>query len=305
MRAPPAQHTSQQVVQVARKRTHHKQQQHTRVLFPFPAAACRTSCRRRHVVTKSSTLSGASSSRVPKPLLPLNTHLYEYILEHTREHQTLRDLRAATCDYPHGAQMQVPPEQGVFLQMLVEITNARKVVEIGVFTGYSSLAMAMAMNNDKHARLLGLESDERPLVLAEQYWEKAGVRSRIDVVLGDAVETLRALAQQDGQDVTAWKDESGEFDASWWAQPGTVDIAFVDANKRAYDEYVQLVYPLLRTGGVVVLDNVLWKGKVADPEHADKTTESIRQLNATLFHDERWTYSLLPIGDGVALCRKR
>ena len=165
--------------------------------------------------------------------------------------------------------------------------------------------MAMAMNNDKHARLLGLESDERPLVLAEQYWEKAGVRSRIDVVLGDAVETLRALAQQDGQDVTAWKDESGEFDASWWAQPGTVDIAFVDANKRAYDEYVQLVYPLLRTGGVVVLDNVLWKGKVADPEHADKTTESIRQLNATLFHDERWTYSLLPIGDGVALCRKR
>ena len=111
MRAPPAQHTSQQVVQVARKRTHHKQQQHTRVLFPFPAAACRTSCRRRHVVTKSSTLSGASSSRVPKPLLPLNTHLYEYILEHTREHQTLRDLRAATCDYPHGAQMQVPPEQ--------------------------------------------------------------------------------------------------------------------------------------------------------------------------------------------------
>ena len=245
-------------------------------------------------------LSGASEAPVPKPLLEVTERVYAYVLEHTRESEAMRKLREDTVAYKNGAQMQIPPEQGVLLQLMIELMAARKIIEVGVYTGYSALAMASAATQP---RVLGLESDARPLELAAQHWERADVRERITVVLGDAADVLRKLVRNDAGSLAG---HHGDFDAEYWATPDSVDLVFIDANKRGYAEYVELAHTLVRPGGLVVLDDVLWKGKVADYATVeDKTTQSIRDLNAALFNDDRWTYSLLPVGDGLALCRKR
>ncbi|KAL3154743.1 hypothetical protein ABBQ38_011291 [Trebouxia sp. C0009 RCD-2024] len=198
--------------------------------------------------------------------------------------QVLKWLRKQTAAaFPVGARMQVSPEQAQFLAWLVKATRSTKTLELGVFTGYSALAVALALPLE--GKLIACERDPRPLKLAQQAFEKAGVADKISIMEGPALTTLHnLLQQQDG--------------------PNTFDFAFIDADKRAYKEYFELCLQLVRPGGIIALDNVLWYGKVADPEIVDKRTAALRHLNTELLHDRRIVLSMVPIGDGIALCLK-
>ena len=180
------------------------------------------------------------------------------------------------------ANMQIAPEQGQFMALLVRLTGARKILEIGVFTGYSSLALALAL--PPQGRILGCEISAEYAAIARQFWQKAGVSEKIDVLLGPAVTSLEQLLANGEQE--------------------SFDLAFIDANKSDYDQYYELSLQLVRTGGLILIDNVLWYGKVADETIQDKATQSIRHLNAKLHQDLRISLSLVPIGDGLTLALK-
>jgi predicted O-methyltransferase YrrM len=208
--------------------------------------------------------------------------LYDYMVANSvREPQILAELRAETAKLPH-AMMQIGPEQGQFMALLVRLTGARNIVEVGTFTGYSSLAMALA---SKDARITCCDISEEYTAVARRYWAKAGVADRIELKLGPAATTLQALL--DG------------------GAKGKVDFAFIDADKTNYERYYQLILELLRPGGLVAIDNVLWGGEVANPAITDKDTVAIRSLNKKVLADERVDLSLVPIGDGLTLARKR
>ena len=179
--------------------------------------------------------------------------------------------------------MQVGPEQGQFMALLVELLGARNALEVGTFTGYSALAVALALPED--GRLVACDVSEEWTAIGRRYWEEAGVAHKIDLRLAPAVETLDALLAE--------------------GCGGTFDFAFIDADKEGYDAYYERALELMRPGGLVVLDNTLWRGKVADPTISDADTEALRALNTKLAGDERVTLSLLPVGDGVTLARKR
>lgn len=208
--------------------------------------------------------------------------LYLYLLQHTREPPVLRQLREETSTIS-GANMQITPEQGQFMGFLVETLGVQRAIEIGVYTGYSSLAVAMALPAD--GRLEALDRDERTMALARKYWHLAGVSHKVRAHVAPALDTLQRLL-----------DEGGE---------GTYDFVFIDADKSAYQQYFEYALRLLRRGGVVAVDNVLWYGKVADPQNDDKPTLALRSFNTSLLADERVTISIVPVGDGMALCRKR
>ncbi|EFJ49610.1 hypothetical protein VOLCADRAFT_59153, partial [Volvox carteri f. nagariensis] len=214
--------------------------------------------------------------------LSMTSRLYGYLLEHTREPKVLQQLREATAAVS-GAHMQVTPEQGALLGLLVELTGARRIVEVGVFTGYSSCAMAMALPPD--GRLVALERDERPLHMARQFWQMAEVADRVEVRLGPALESLEQLIERDG--------------------PASYDMAFIDADKRSYDKYYEILLQLVRPGGLIAIDNTLFYGRVVEPQANDKAAMALQQLNAKLLSDPRVTMSLVPIGDGMTLCRRR
>lgn len=198
-----------------------------------------------------------------------------------REPEILKELRQATSQLPM-ANMQIVPEQGQFMALLVQLTGARKILEIGVFTGYSSLAMALAL--PPQGRILGCEISAEYTAIARQFWQKAGVSEKIDVLLGPAVTSLEQLLANGEQE--------------------SFDLAFIDANKSDYDQYYELSLQLVRPGGLILIDNVLWYGKVADETVQDKATQSIRHLNAKLHQDLRISLSLVPIGDGLTLALK-
>ncbi len=200
----------------------------------------------------------------------------------SRESAILRELREETAGIPHAG-MQISPEQGQFMQLLLKLVGARKTLEIGVFTGYSSLATALALPPD--GRIVACDVSEEWTAMARRYWAKAGVADRIDLRIAPAVETLDGLIA-DGH-------------------AGTFDFAFIDADKEAYDAYYERALTLLRPGGLVAVDNALWSGRVADPAANDPDTAALRTLNAKLRDDERVDFSLVPIGDGLALARKR
>ncbi|MEW5300988.1 MAG: hypothetical protein WDW38_009436 [Sanguina aurantia] len=208
--------------------------------------------------------------------------LYAYLLQHTRETKVLADLREATGAVT-GSHMQVTPEQGQFLAFLVEMLGVQAAIEVGVFTGYSSLAIALAL--PANGRLIALDRDAGTMAMAESFWEKAGVRHKVDSRVGPALASLQQLLEVEG--------------------PGSFDFAFIDADKRAYWQYYELCLELLRPGGVIAVDNVLFYGKVANPEVKDKATVALRDFNARLLLDRRVTISTVPVGDGLALCRKR
>jgi len=209
--------------------------------------------------------------------------LYDYMIANSvREPQILAELRAETSKLPL-AMMQIGPEQGQFMALLVRLIGARNIVEVGTFTGYSSLAMALALGKD--ARITCCDISEEYTAIARRYWAKAGVGDRIDLKLGPAADTLQALL--DG------------------GAKGQVDFAFIDADKTNYERYYELVLQLLRPGGLVAIDNVLWGGEVANPAITDKDTVAIRSLNGKVLADERVDLSLVPIGDGLTLARKR
>jgi predicted O-methyltransferase YrrM len=215
--------------------------------------------------------------------IALDDDLYRYLVEHTlREHPAQAALRAATAGHPHAG-MQISPEQGQFMALLVKLIGARRAVEIGVFTGYSALTVALALPDD--GRLLACDISDEYTRVGRPYWEQAGVAGKIELRLGPAVATL---------DARLAAGEAGQY-----------DFAFIDADKRSYDAYYERCLQLLRRGGLIAIDNTLWGGKVAHPAGDDADTAALQALNAKVHVDERVDVSLLPIGDGLTLARKR
>jgi caffeoyl-CoA O-methyltransferase len=215
--------------------------------------------------------------------IPLTDSLYDYLLSVSlREPELLRRLRQETAADAQ-ARMQISPEQGQFMGLLARLMGARRCLEIGVFTGYSSLALALALPDD--ARIVACDVSERWTAVARRYWEAAGVAHKIDLRLATALDTLDHLLAN--------------------GEAGRYDFAFIDADKENYVHYYERVLELLRPGGLGLADNTLWYGRVADPEDADADTVAIRHFNEHLHRDERVDLSLLPIGDGLTLARKK
>ncbi|MFG2942269.1 O-methyltransferase [Streptomyces sp. NPDC048282] len=200
-----------------------------------------------------------------------------------RDDEILRGLRELTGELPMGQAMQVMAEEGQLLGFLVGLTGARDVLEIGTFTGYSTLCMARGLAPG--GRVLTCDVSEKWPAIAQEYWTKAGVADRIDVRIGNAVETLTGLLAE--------------------GKANTFDFAFVDADKANYRRYYELSLELVRPGGLVVLDNTLFFGRVIDPEAQDPDTVAIRELNSFLRDDHRVEISLLPMADGITLVRKK
>jgi predicted O-methyltransferase YrrM len=200
----------------------------------------------------------------------------------TREPDVLRQLREETATMPrHG--MQIAPEEGAFLALLAQLTGARRCIEIGTFTGYSSTAVALVLPPD--ARLVCCDVSQEWTRVARRYWELAAVADKIDLRLAPATDTLDELIA------------SGE--------EGSYDFAFVDADKSGYDGYYERLLRLVRPGGLIVFDNTLWSGKVLDATAEDEDTRAIQSLNAKLADDERVSLCLLPVADGVTLALRR
>lgn len=212
----------------------------------------------------------------------LPDRLHAYLVAHSlRDRDVLRRLREETKRLPQGG-MQISPEQGQLMGLLVRLVGARRCLEIGTFTGYSALAVALALPPE--GRILCCDVSEAFTSVARRYWEDAGVADRIDLRLGPALATLDALVAE----------EAPPF-----------DFAFIDADKTNYDLYYERALTLLRPGGLIAIDNVLWYGAVADPARDDADTKSLRALNDKLHADERVDLAMVPIGDGLTLARKR
>lgn len=215
--------------------------------------------------------------------IAIDERLHRYLLEHSvRESDVKRRLREATAAL-EGAGMQIAPEQGQLMALLVELTGARRIIELGTFTGYSALCMAEAMPDD--GELICCDLSDEWTEIARDFWREAGVEKHIELRLAPALETLDALLAQ--------------------GQAGRFDMAFVDADKTGYVDYYERCLRLLRPGGLMLFDNMLWGGRVADPEDRGEDTRAIRALNDRLLGDPRVTPSLVPIGDGLGLVRKR
>src|SRR5579885_106529 len=212
----------------------------------------------------------------------LDDTLYEYLLAHSsREHPEQTTLREATRTHPR-AQMQISPEQGQFMALLLKLIGARRCIEIGVFTGYSALSVALALPD--HGKILACDISDEYTSIGKPYWQRAGVAHKIDLQLAPALETLDARLN------------AGEA--------GTYDFAFIDADKTGYDAYYERCLKLLRAGGLIAIDNVLWGGDVARPAE-DEDTRALQALNDKLHRDERIDVAMLPIGDGLTLACKR
>ena len=207
----------------------------------------------------------------------LPEELHAYLLSVSPpEHPVLRRLREATAALEQR-EMQIGPEQGRFMAFLLRLIGARRALEIGTFTGYSTLAMALAMGEE--GRVVACDISREWTDIGRRHWEEAGVASRIELRLGHALRSLDALAR-----------EQAAF-----------DFAFIDADKRNYAEYYRRCLELVRPGGVIAVDNTLWSGKVADPSVTDDDTEAIRHFNAMVAADDRVVMSVVPIGDGLTL----
>jgi predicted O-methyltransferase YrrM len=215
--------------------------------------------------------------------LNLKPNLYHYLQKMSlREPELLRELRAQTHELS-AYRMQISPEQGQFMGLLIELLDARKTLDIGTFTGYSALAVAMALPSD--GKVIACDLDVDWTRIAQAFWERAGVADKIELHLAPAADTLQQLLDQ------------GEGE--------TFDFAFIDADKLNYEDYYEKSLALLRPGGLVAIDNVLWGGAVADSTVNDESTQAIRALNEKIVADQRVTISMLPIGDGLTLARKR
>jgi predicted O-methyltransferase YrrM len=215
--------------------------------------------------------------------ISMTDDLYGYLLDASlREPAVLRRLREETAAHPQ-ARMQISPEQGQFMQLLVRLLGARRCVEVGVFTGYSSLAVALALPAEGH--ILACDVSEEFTAVARRYWKEAGVAGKIELKLAPALQTLDARL------------EAGEA--------GSYDFGFIDADKANYAHYYERIFKLLRPGGVVAVDNVLWSGRVLDKADKSEDTAAIRAFNRALHEDGRIDISMLPMGDGLTLARKR
>jgi predicted O-methyltransferase YrrM len=215
--------------------------------------------------------------------LPLDDRLYDYLLRKSlREPAALAALRAETASHPR-ANMQIAPEQGQFMQMLVRLMGARRTVEVGVFTGYSSLAVALVLPEDGH--VLACDISEEYTAIARRHWQLAGVAHKIELAIAPALATLDARLAA--------------------CEADRYDFAFIDADKGGYRAYYERLLRLVRPGGLIAVDNTLWSGAVADPGDREADTLALREFNDHLLADPRIDLSLVPIGDGLTLARRR
>lgn len=213
----------------------------------------------------------------------ISDELHSYVRSVSlREAGLLRKLREETAAHPRAI-MQVPPEQGQLLALLVQATGAKKCLEIGVFTGYSSLSVALALPAD--GKIVACDVSEEFTSVARRYWAEAGVSDKIDLRIGPALDTLRDLFHS--------------------GAAGTFDFAFIDADKPSYPEYFELSLQLVRRGGLIVVDNVLQRGLVADAANTEENVVVMREFNRELCGDERVSLSVLPFADGITLAVKR
>lgn len=218
-----------------------------------------------------------------KKSIGLNTELYNYLLSVSlREAEILKQLRQETAKGSHS-NMQIAPEQGQFMALLVQLLGAKKALEIGTFTGYSALAVALALPPE--GQLIACEIDTEFTEMARNYWERAGVGSKIELKIAPALQTLDKLLAEGAAE--------------------SFDFAFIDADKVNYYAYYERCLKLVRTGGIIAVDNVLWDGTVADDTVQDPSTIAIREFNQKLLTDDRVNISLIPIADGLTLAMKR
>jgi predicted O-methyltransferase YrrM len=215
--------------------------------------------------------------------LGLDARLYAYLQAvSVREPAILTELRQETAQHPMS-QMQIAPEQGQFMALLVQLIGAKKTLEVGVFTGYSALAVALAL--PANGRVVACDVSEDYTAIARRYWQRAGVADRIELHIAPALDSLDGFLTE--------------------GQANTFDFAFIDADKSNYDGYYERALQLVRVGGLIAIDNVLWGGDVADPAVQDQRTQKIRALNQKIHQDERVTMCLVPIADGLTLAIKR
>ena len=219
---------------------------------------------------------------MPHRSLNVDDALYQYLMDQSiREHPAQVALRAATAPHPHAG-MQISPDQGQFMYLMDQSIRGRRAVEIGVFTGYSALTVALALPDD--GRLLACDISDEYTRIGRPFWQQAGVAHKIDLRLAPALQTLDAQLAA--------------------GAAGMVDFAFIDADKSSYDAYYERCLQLLRPGGLIAIDNTLWSGSVARPAK-DADTAALQQLNTKLRDDQRVDMSLLTVGDGLTLARKR
>ncbi|MED5256883.1 MAG: class I SAM-dependent methyltransferase [Candidatus Neomarinimicrobiota bacterium] len=215
--------------------------------------------------------------------ISITDSIYKYLCENSlREDEVLSSLRAYTYRMQQR-NMQISPEQGQFMQLLIKLIGAKNTIEIGVFTGYSSLCVALALPLD--GKIIACDISTKYTDIAEKYWKDANVRDKIDLRIGPALDTLQKLIDK--------------------GLSNTFDFSFIDADKINYDNYYELSLKLLRPGGLIAIDNVLWSGDVVDERINDIDTESIRSLNKKIYIDKRVDISILPIGDGLTLALKK
>lgn len=215
--------------------------------------------------------------------LQLNDRLYQYIYNvGLREHPVLKELRELTSHHRYRM-MQISAEQGQLMAMLAKLANARRTLEIGVFTGYSALSVALALPDD--GELIACDINREYTDIAKPYWEKAGVSGRIKLHLAPASETLDQLIRN---------GERNQF-----------DMAFIDADKTGYDAYYEQCLQLIRPGGLILIDNVLWSGRVADADASDDDTAALKALNRKIHDDDRVDMMVLPVSDGLTIVIKR
>ena len=214
----------------------------------------------------------------------LSDPLYQYLLANSvREPEILAKLRAETAQHPL-VNMQISPEQGQLMGLLVQLIGAKRCLEIGVFTGYSSLVVALNLPED--GLIIACDVSDEFTLIARKYWQEAGVANKINLHIAPALATLDRLILN--------------------GESGTFDFAFIDADKNNYGVYYDRCLELVRQGGLILVDNVLWYGRVADPAmDNDKRTQAIKQINQQIYHDDRVQISLIPIGDGLTIARKK
>ncbi len=215
--------------------------------------------------------------------LTLDDRLYRYLLDHSvKEATVLRALRQETAQHPM-AQMQIAPEQGQLMALLVQLLGAKKTLDVGVFTGYSAVVVALALPPD--GQVVACDVSAEYTAIAQRYWQQAGVAHKIGLNLAPAADTLAQLIAA--------------------GQTNSFDFAFIDADKSSYPTYYEQALRLVRPGGLIAIDNVLWSGRVADPATQDNRTNAIRAFNAALYQDDRIVLSLVPIADGLTLALKK
>ncbi len=219
---------------------------------------------------------------MPNRTVKMTNKLYDYLLDASvKETDVFKRLRKATAKLPYPG-MQISPDQGQFFGFLIQLIGARKALEIGTFTGYSAMAVALALPPD--GKVICCDVSDEWTSIGKPFWAEAGVADKIDLRLGPAVETLDALIDA---------GESGSF-----------DFAFIDADKTGYDDYYERSLKLVRANGLIAIDNVLWNGHVADSKHTDESTEALRAIARKVRDDDRVSACMLAVGDGVTLARK-